>query len=105
MSLSAICKCTVMYDLVFVKTLLDVNVPMMHIYVDMFYMYMFIFFIFSFQQLRIIPILNGKCVLYSFESPPEVQIGVTFSAMEIPGIALLLVSLAFYQFGFLYKNV
>ena len=57
-------------------------------------------FHFHFLQLKIVPVLHGKCVLYSFESPPEVRIGVTFGVFEIPGIASLLVC-----FGFLHKHV
>eukprot|EP00250_Pteridium_aquilinum_P006892 c16719_g1_i2 orf=702-3128(-) len=48
-------------------------------------------------DLRVVPILDGHCVLYSFESPPEVRIGATIggdsdpsSMIEIPGIPFLL---------------
>lgn len=48
-------------------------------------------------DLRVVPILGGHCVLYSFESAPEVRVGVSFagdsesSAMiDIPGISFLL---------------
>ena len=71
-------------------------------------LYMFIlnmYFIFHLEQLRIVPILNGKCVLYSFESPPEVRIGVMFGVTEIPGIAPLLVCLYFYSNMFESKGI
>lgn len=48
-------------------------------------------------DLRVVPILDGHCLLYSFESAPEIRIGVSFggdtessSLIEIPGIASFL---------------
>lgn len=51
-------------------------------------------------QLRLLPILDGQAVLYSFESTPEVRIGVAFGsggsqslpATELPGVSSWLVS-------------
>lgn len=50
-------------------------------------------------QLRLIPILDGQALLYSFESTPEVRVGVAFGsggsdtlpATELPGVSTWLV--------------
>ena len=52
-------------------------------------------------QLLLSPILDGEAVLYSFETTPEVRIGVAFgsggsqagSGTEIPGVSTWLVGL------------
>ncbi|KAL6626670.1 hypothetical protein ACP70R_030396 [Stipagrostis hirtigluma subsp. patula] len=52
-------------------------------------------------DLRLIPILDGEAILYSFESIPEVAIGVAFGSggsqaipgMELPGVSTWLVKL------------
>jgi hypothetical protein len=52
-------------------------------------------------QLLLSPILDGEAVLYSFESTPEVRIGVAFGSggsqagpgMELPGVSTWLVGL------------
>ncbi|KAJ0962720.1 hypothetical protein J5N97_027842 [Dioscorea zingiberensis] len=52
-------------------------------------------------DLRLLPILDGQAVLYSFESTPEVRIGVAFGsggsqslpATELPGVSSWLVKL------------
>ncbi|KAL5228818.1 hypothetical protein ABZP36_017083 [Zizania latifolia] len=52
-------------------------------------------------DLRLIPILDGEAILYSFESTPEVRIGVAFGSggnpagpgMELPGVSTWLVKL------------
>ncbi|KAJ4973199.1 hypothetical protein NE237_006373 [Protea cynaroides] len=52
-------------------------------------------------DLRFMPILDGKAILYSFESTPEVKIGVAFGsggsstlpATELPGVSSWLVKL------------
>ncbi|KAI5064374.1 hypothetical protein GOP47_0021044 [Adiantum capillus-veneris] len=48
-------------------------------------------------DLRVVPILDGHCVLYSFDSAPKIRVGVAFGGdsdscrmMEIPGISFLL---------------
>lgn len=50
-------------------------------------------------QLHLMPILDGQAILYSFESNPEVRIGVAFGsggsqtlpATELPGVSSWLV--------------
>lgn len=50
-------------------------------------------------QLLLMPVLNGKAILYSFISAPEVRIGVAFGtggsqslpATELPGVSSWLV--------------
>lgn len=52
-------------------------------------------------QLLLSPILDGEAILYSFESTPEVRIGVAFGSggsqaipgMELPGVSTWLVGL------------
>jgi hypothetical protein len=52
-------------------------------------------------QLLLSPILDGEAVLYSFESTPEVRIGVAFGSggsqagpgTELPGVSTWLVGL------------
>ncbi|KAH7316026.1 hypothetical protein KP509_21G075600 [Ceratopteris richardii] len=48
-------------------------------------------------DLRVVPILGGRCALYSFESSPEVRVTVTFGSdsesaqmVQIPGISFLM---------------
>ena len=56
-------------------------------------------------QLLVSPILDGRAVLYSFVSTPEVRIGVAFGsggsqslpATELPGVS-------FYLVGFISEN-
>lgn len=53
------------------------------------------------MQLLLSPILDGEAVLYSFESTPEVRIGVAFGSggsqagpgTELPGVSTWLVGL------------
>nr|CAB3472369.1 unnamed protein product [Digitaria exilis] len=53
------------------------------------------------EQLLLSPILDGEAILYSFESTPEVRIGVAFGSggsqtipgMELPGVSTWLVKL------------
>ncbi|GJN37587.1 hypothetical protein PR202_gb26560 [Eleusine coracana subsp. coracana] len=53
------------------------------------------------DQLLLIPILDGEAILYSFDSAPEVSIGVAFGSggsqtipgMELPGVSTWLVKL------------
>ena len=58
-------------------------------------------------QLLVTPILDGKALLYSFVSTPEVRIGVAFGsggsqslpATELPGVSSWLVCLVSYFFN------
>lgn len=58
-------------------------------------------FLFPFLQLLVMPVLEGKALLYSFLSVPEVRIGVAFGsggsqslpATELPGVSSWLVQL------------
>lgn len=51
------------------------------------------------MQVLLMPILDGQAILYSFESTPEVRIGVAFGsggsqtlpATELPGVSTWLV--------------
>nr|GMD00046.1 synaptotagmin-5-like isoform X2 [Ipomoea batatas] len=53
-------------------------------------------------QLQLIPVLDGKAILYSFVSTPEVRIGIAFGsggsqslpATEVPGVSAWLVKVA-----------
>lgn len=57
-------------------------------------------------QLLLRPILDGQAVLYSFESTPEVRLGVAFGsggsqtlpATEWPGVSAWLVCCSFHDY-------
>lgn len=56
----------------------------------------------SLVQLKIIPILDGQALLYSFAEKPEVHVGVSLAGgsssvlfSDLPGVATWLVTFAF----------